>query len=263
MHSGRRRAEWRRDQMVRRSRERGHDLLADWLEEGFRDGTFTIEGRNADPAALARTLAATKIYSFVDSDGPTGPDHYGFEVQAVDHVRYDGVVTLSVPFDYDLADADEGDLEGWIMATAFGGPGDDGTNIMSYLSLDELSPDPACGEGLATLDAWNPGGARRRRAPLTGPTVFRVRFAWADREGGFHLGRCEQAAHPRVEGERSGGSSIHLEGAPEIRELPDSRLRADRWDRLLLDALVVNRVVGAVATRRAAAERQEREPKRP
>ncbi len=52
--------------------------------------------------------------------------------------------------------------------------------------------------------------------------------------------------------ERSGGSWIRLEGAPRFGALPDRRLGLDRWDRLFMDAFIVNQVVGRVTARIAA-----------
>lgn len=63
---GRRQAERLTHRLIRQARRSGHDALADWLGDGFREGRFTVEGAAAAAGPLARTLAAARLCEFVE-----------------------------------------------------------------------------------------------------------------------------------------------------------------------------------------------------
>ncbi len=97
------------------------------------------------------------------------------------------------------------------------------------------------------VDAWDSAPPRQRTARQPdGPATYRVRFGWACRNGDVHLARLELAI-------RAGPSALQVPGEPTVCEVCDSRLGADRWDRLLIDAFAANRLLGYLMRRREIA----------
>lgn len=240
--SGRRQAQRAAHRMIDRARRRGQHGLAGWLDARFRDGTLTTDGAGGNTESLAHTLAVSRMVAFLDSSFSGDAPDYGRAVMAWDRIEPMGKDCGCLIGNVDLRTPEREEIAGEVLAACFG-HGDGATWYrLRYLGLDELSPDPgdaAC----ATLDAWDSAPPRRRvsRQP-DGPATYRVRFGWVCRNGDVHLARLELAV-------RAGPPALQV-GEPTVYEVADSRLGADRWDRLLIDAFAANRLLGYLVRRR-------------
>lgn len=259
-HAGQRQAQRLTHRLIRRTRRQGHHELADWLADGFRTGRLTADGAEADPATLARTLAAVRIRDFVDAAAQTGTGEHGTAILSFDRMNVRGQPVASAVTVVDLLDVEPGELLGTLRAATFGLTADGPWHRLRYMGLCELAPDPHAGAAAATLDLWDslPPDDRSQRLLPDRPShscrsTVRVRFGWCDRDDDIHLARLEQAL--AIEGSRRDASTsesatprLVLAGPPVLTPVPESRRAADRWDRLMLDGFVINRTVGDLAS---------------
>lgn len=213
------------------------------VDARFRDGTLTTDGAGGNTESLAHTLAVGKMFGFLDSSFSGDVPDYGRAMMAWDRIGAMGRDCGSLIGTVDLRTPEREEIAGEVLTACFG-HGDGATRYrLRYLGLDELSPDPG-DPARATLDAWD-SAPPRRRVPRQqdGRATYRVRFGWACRNGDVHLGRLELAV-------RAGPPALQVTGEPTVYEVSDSRLGADRWDQLLIDAFAANRLLGYLMRRR-------------
>jgi hypothetical protein len=258
--AGRRQAQRRAHQFIFRTRRLGHAALADWIADGFSSGRLTDDGAAGDPFRLACTLAAGRLCEFIESAELAGRPRHGSATLLFDRIAGDGIAAPGIT-KFELADVEAGELHGTMLAGAFGvsGRADELFQLRHFL-VDELAPDPRGGGGPGTLDLWEatPCVRRARELPRE-PLVIRVRMGYSAANGDVHLARLEQpfvvrhdAPHgPKAKRPPAVPPRLVLDGTPVITTLPDSRLAADRWDRLLLDGFVANQLASYLARRSA------------
>ena len=244
---GQRQAQRLTHRLLRKTRQEGHHDLADWLGDGFREGRLTTEGAAAEPGTLALTLASLRIRDWVDLAERNGTGEHGSGLLYFDGGEGCEDPAASLVHELDLLVFGAAELVATVRAATFGLGGDDRWHRLRYVALCELAPDPHAGDDRGTLDLWDSlAPDDRSRRLVAGGATLRVRFGWSDAAGGFHLARLEQALRV-VEASRRGraaGARLALEGPPVLKPVSDSRLSADRWDRVLLDGFVVNQTVG-------------------
>jgi hypothetical protein len=244
--SGRRQAQRRAHQLIRRAREMGNVELAHWLADRFRDGTLTDDGADGEPGRVAHTLAAARICEFAEMAGAPPQFRYGRATLVFDRPGPGSRAVHSNIWRYDLRDLGQANISASLLAAAFGLDASGSWSRMRYMQIDELSPDPDDAQGRDSLDAWEEGaivGRPTRSRTGTEQGDFRVRFAWQDQAGDVFLARLVQAFRSHVSS-ADPRPLLKAIGSPFIHLLPDSRLGAERWDRLLLDAFAANRTHG-------------------
>ena len=241
--TGRRQAQRRAQWMISQATRLGFSELANWISEGFRSGELTDDGADGDPASVARTLAAARLFGFVENAAAgratQGSATLVFEPSQPHRRREAPVVTR-----HDLRDMPPGELHGTLLAAAFGASRTAVIYHLRHFNIDELAPEPESAAGLPTLDAWE-ALPRQPLRPLllTGPAEYRVRFGWSDRAGDVRLARLAQKLHlESVDGAGAVQPRLRLEGPPVLTPRSDSRLACDRWDRLLLDGFMANQL---------------------
>lgn len=258
---GRRQAQRRAHLILFRTRRLGHAELADWVANGFTAGRLTDDGAAGDPFRLACTLAAGRLCEFIESAELSRRPRFGSATLLFERVTGGRIATPPGVTRYDLAEVEAGELHGTMLAGAFGMSDRIGELFhLRHFLIEELAPDPRGPGGPGTLDEWEATPCARRAPGLPpGPLVFRLRMGYADANGDVHLARLEQPFAVRADAPQGPKAKrpphapprLVLDGTPIITPVADSRLAADRWDRLLLDGFVANQLATYLIRRTA------------